>query len=90
MEPLQKQLDQFIQTIKSFDELGLSSIQYRLPPKLSISCYLWKDSEGKTHKNLSLDAGGYSVQSPTSFEVLEKLRDYVAQARAKIISLQTK
>ncbi len=90
LEPLQKRLDELIQTIKSFDQLEISSVSYRLPKGLSVSYYSWRNSEGKEFRNLYLVVGMSLEQSLTSIEPLEKLRDFVAQARAKIISLQTK
>ncbi len=90
LEPLQKRLDEIIQTIKSFDPLEISSVSYRLPQGLSVSYYSWKDSDDKVRHNLYLKIGMHTEQSANAIELLEKLRDFVTQARAEIISRQTK
>ena len=92
LEQFQKQLDNVIQTINSFDQLKLSSVNYHLPSYSGysgVNYYTYKDSSGKEQRNLVVLAGGSQTQSKT-LEPLEKLRDVIAQARAKIASLQTK
>jgi len=89
LEQFQKQLDNVIQTINSFDQLKLSSVNYHLPSYSGVSYYTYKDSSGKEQRNLVVRAGGFQEQSKT-LEPLKKLRDVIAQARAKIVSLQTK
>jgi hypothetical protein len=84
---IQDGLDKMIQAVNtSFDTLHASSMIYSSPSGVSANYYSYVDGSDKPKRNLSLAVGTGSVQSP-NIEALAQLRDTIAQARQKLVSL---
>ena len=69
-----------------FDKLEATSMRYSSPAGLTVSYYTYNDASGVPRRNLYIAAGSYVSQSPTT-KPLGELRDLIARARAKLVSL---
>jgi hypothetical protein len=90
LKEMQDGLDKIIQAINSsFVKLDAASMSYVSPAGLSVSYYTYNDPVGKPKRNLYVAIGSYVSQGQT-IETVVELKNLIAQAREKLISLGAK
>jgi|GEM_PF-2378464 len=95
LKEMQDGLDKIIQAINiSFVKLDAASMSYVSPAGLSVGYYTYNDPTGnapagKPKRNLYVAIGSYVSQGQT-IETVVELRNLIAQAREKLISLGAK
>ncbi len=92
LKSMQEGLDKLIQAIKgSYDKLNAASMNYASPAGLSVSYYTFTGDNGTPTKSLYITIGSYAMPfRDANLDPLVKLRDEIAQTRAKLISLGAK
>lgn len=91
LKNMQDGLDRFVQAVNgSFEKLSADSMSYSSPAGLSVSYYAYSTNDSSAlKKNLYVKIGSYVYQS-SDLEPLIEIRNQIAQAREKLISLGAK